>query len=66
MKPLSGCFVYKNKQVSINAKIFKIKSGQECYLSGISKTKNGFVAILYVFDLDKFVERPFCEIEKYL
>jgi hypothetical protein len=49
-----------------NCKLFKIKSGEECYLSGIEKRGKECFATIYVFERYKFVEVNFNLIEKYL
>lgn len=48
-------------------KEFIIKSGQRCRLSGVRREgENEWIASLFVFDLNKFIEVDFNKIEKYL
>ncbi len=66
MKLLAGMYWYRDRQVPENCKLFKIKSGEECYLSGIEKRGKECFATIYVFERSKFVEVNFNLIEKYL
>lgn len=66
MKLRAGCRHYRNKQIPINAKVFKNKLDQECYLSGIIKKINFWQAEIYVFETDSFVKVPYDKIKTYL
>jgi hypothetical protein len=58
--------MYRGVSVPEGVKTFRIKSGQECYLSALRNDNGQFIALVYVFEVAKFVERNFKEIEKYL
>jgi len=63
----AGMRLYKGKELGQNTKIFKIKSGQECYCSSTYLTEtNAYKCLIWVFDLNKFVEVDFKQIENYL
>ena len=62
----AGSRIHQNKEVPNNAKIFRIKSGQECYLSSIKYENFKYTYIIYVFELQKFVDVSYDKIEKYL
>lgn len=65
-KARAGNGFYKGVEIPLSAKIFTIKSGQECYLSGITNDNGIWKASVFVIDNLKFVERTYSEIEKYL
>ena len=63
----AGMRFYKGKEICQVTKIFKIKSGQECYCSSTYLTDtNVYRCLIYVFCLKKFVEVDFKQIENYL
>ena len=47
-------------------KTFIIKSGQKCRLSATTKTDNGYISTIYIFDTNTFVDVKHEKIEKYL
>lgn len=62
----AGMKIYKGKEIGINTKIFTIKSGHECYCSSVFlNDDNVYKCIIYVFDLEKFVEKNLKEVESY-
>lgn len=63
----AGMRIYKEKEIGHHTKIFTIKSGQECYCSSVFLDDNYvYKCLIYVFDLKKYVERNYKEIENYL
>jgi hypothetical protein len=54
---------YRDIQIPENVKTFVVKSGQECYVSGIGLDDK---VIIYVFELKKFIEKNYLEVAKYL
>lgn len=63
----AGMTFYKGKEICQVTKIFKIKSGQECYCSSTYLNEsNVWKCLIWVFDLEKFVEKDFKEVESYL
>jgi len=63
----AGMRIYKGKEIGQHTKIFTIKSGQECYCSSVFLSDDYvYKCIIYVFDLNKYVERNYKEIQTYL
>lgn len=63
----AGMRFYKGKEIGESTKIFKIKSGQECYCSSTYLNEsNVYKCLIYIFDLNKFIEKDFKEVESYL
>jgi hypothetical protein len=63
----AGTIMHKGKEIAQNTKIFTIKSGQECYCSSIFLNDDYiYKCMIYIFDLNKFIERNYKEIESYL
>ena len=62
----AGSKFYKGIEMPINAKTFIIKSGQECYLSGLKTENTITIADVYIFELDKRISVDFEKIEKYI
>lgn len=66
MKARAGSYIYKGVEVPINAKLFTIKSGQECYMAGLKVEGIKYIARIFVFELQKSIEVDYDKIEKYL
>lgn len=62
----AGTKIYRGIEIPAGCQTFKIKSGQECYLSAIIYGYGIHEATIYVFELNKFIQRNYKEIEKYL
>ncbi len=66
LKARAGSHIYKGVEMPINAKLFTIKSGQECYLSGSSYENGKWLARVFVFELDKLIQVDYDKIKKYI
>lgn len=64
--PKAGSKMYKGVEIPINAKIFTIESGHECYLTGLHISDHVTFALVYVIDKKIIINVDYNKIKKYL
>lgn len=62
----TGFREYNGQQIPILAKVFKIKSGQECRLISIFRYGYDYKCEIYIFDTNENKIVDYGKIEKYL
>ena len=62
----AGCKMHNGKEIPDKAKVFKSKSGKDCYVSGLRNDNGVWIASVMYIDEQKISDVNYDNIKKYI